>query len=125
MRFKVEIEFVGFDSMAAMIEHLEGLTDDEPVVIREWDRGNLYHGVPGVRCEGCEGTPFPGIRWPTAANGDESRSWVERCDTCERYDSDRDAARALRDNYYEQDEYEFGEAYPAGSSSRTPYFEVG
>lgn len=35
---------------------------------------------------------FVGIRWPTAPDGDFSRSWVERCADCDRYADDMSAA---------------------------------
>lgn len=56
-------------------------------------------GSAGVFCDGCEGHAFPGIRWPTAPNSDTSRKWVERCDACERFDSDESAAEWLVENY--------------------------
>lgn len=48
-----------------------------------------------VRCMGCYDHPVPGVRWPTAAGGDEDHNWVERCDYCETYDSDALAAIAV------------------------------
>lgn len=53
----------------------------------------------GVFCEGCEGHAFPGIRWPTMIGTNDSRSWLERCDTCERFESDEDALNWLAENY--------------------------
>jgi hypothetical protein len=47
---------------------------------------------PDNSCEGCASEPFPGIRWPIAIGGDESHPWLQRCDTCERYESDFKAA---------------------------------
>lgn len=44
------------------------------------------------RCE-CEGDIIPGVHHPAAANGVIAS--VERCDTCERYPGDLDAALAL------------------------------
>lgn len=81
----------------------------------------------GVWCDGCAGHEAgpPGVRWPTAANGDDSRSWVERCDTCNRYTTDEEAAQAVREQYSEGDLTAFGSARPAGSSSLTPFVEVG
>jgi hypothetical protein len=43
-------------------------------------------------CEGCLHCQYAGIRWPASPDCDSSRSWVERCDTCERFDTDLDAA---------------------------------
>jgi hypothetical protein len=50
-------------------------------------------------CEACvgDGHEFEGIRWPTASDGDASEDYVERCDTCEKYDTDNEAAAALVD----------------------------
>jgi hypothetical protein len=38
---------------------------------------------------------FVGIRWPAAPDGDFSRSWVECCADCQRYNDDDAAAEAL------------------------------
>lgn len=43
-------------------------------------------------CEGCLHCVHPGVRWPASPDDDNYRSWVERCDYCERYDNDLDAA---------------------------------
>jgi hypothetical protein len=43
-------------------------------------------------CEGCVHCQYPGIRWPASPDGDSSRSYVERCDTCERFPGDLHAA---------------------------------
>jgi hypothetical protein len=43
----------------------------------------------------CDDDRFPGVAWPMASNGDDSRSWVERCDNCERYPNDEEAAAAV------------------------------
>lgn len=132
-RFKIETEVVYLtDSYAeafalamgdgqVIFDHL----DECEVVIGDGEAGR-YLGVPnGVYCEGCRGCVFPGIRWPTEANCDTDRSWVERCDQCGRYDSDDDAAEAIV-AYYEDAgaEIKSGHATPAGSSSSTPYVEV-
>lgn len=39
----------------------------------------------------------PGILWPMRPNGDDSLPWVQRCDECDTYDTDQDAAKALAD----------------------------
>ena len=44
-------------------------------------------------CEGCSGCQYPGIRWPASPDGISDLSYVERCDTCERYENDEDAAK--------------------------------
>lgn len=46
-------------------------------------------------CQGCAHTGFPGIRYPATPDGDNSRPYVERCDYCERYERDLDAALHL------------------------------
>lgn len=40
---------------------------------------------------------FRGVLYPCGSDGDESAPFVERCDTCERFDSDDDAARFVAD----------------------------
>lgn len=42
-------------------------------------------------CDGCSPS-LPGIFYPVAPDGDESRAWVERCDNCGRFECDDDAA---------------------------------
>lgn len=69
-------------------------------------------------CQGCEDTGYPGIRWPSDVNGDTSRSWIERCDYCERYESDRDAARALIAHGVG---INIGFSIPMGCLTPTPY----
>lgn len=47
----------------------------------------------------CEcGTPIPGLFWPCASDGDDSRDWVERCDICARFPDDETAAVALAEH---------------------------
>jgi hypothetical protein len=46
-------------------------------------------------CEGCHHCTYAGIRWPASPDGYNDLSYVDRCDTCELYDSDEDAAKAL------------------------------
>lgn len=71
-------------------------------------------------CEGCADHPrsIPGVRFPTATNSDDSREWIERCDLCEEYESDEDAADALvkagRINGWRWD-------VPHGCSGQQPY----
>jgi hypothetical protein len=66
----------------------------------DWDSNLTLEGphsgpLPEPPCpydgDGCEG----GILWPMATNGDSTHDWIERCDECQRFDSDRDAAIAL------------------------------
>lgn len=60
----------------------------------------LQGGPSGVFCEGCEGHPIAGVRWPTMKNSDDSHEWVERCDTCSRYVDDEAALERVKE-YYE------------------------
>jgi len=41
-------------------------------------------------CDGC--VDGAGYIWPIASNGNQDHDWVERCDSCERFESDLDAA---------------------------------
>jgi hypothetical protein len=45
-------------------------------------------------CE-CISEVVPGAIWPMATNGDDSLMFVERCDACERFSSDDEAAEAV------------------------------
>jgi hypothetical protein len=85
--------------------------------------GICYVGAPDEdageeqdeRCESCEcnaGSKVPGALWPIASDGDDSHMFVERCDECERYELDEDAALAVR-QYCEREgiEYSAGAAY--------------
>lgn len=45
--------------------------------------------------DGCAHCRFPGIRWPASPDGYNDCSYVERCDSCERYESDEAAAKFL------------------------------
>ena len=74
-----------------------------------------------VPCQGCcESHPqsIPGVRYPTASNGDESKAWIERCDDCEEYESDADAADALVKSGRI---HGWRRAVPAGAITPTPY----
>lgn len=46
-------------------------------------------------CPGCVHYRFAGVVWPARLGDDASRSWVERCVKCSRYESDHLAAIAL------------------------------
>jgi hypothetical protein len=59
-----------------------------------------------------------GVRFPTRANDDDTRLWIERCDTCEVFGSDEEAANALADAGLIRD-YRLDK--PAGSEGLTPY----
>lgn len=88
------------------------------IVVREADADGS--SSLGVYCEGCENEIFPGIRWPTRANDDGSHQWVERCDSCERFDSDEEAAEWLVETYG-PDTASIGHAVPSGCSGPHPY----
>lgn len=67
----------------------------------------------------CEcGSEMAGIHYPTATDGDGSRAWIERCDLCQVYESDQEAAEALvRDEIIPA----FALARAGGCQSFTPY----
>ena len=46
-------------------------------------------------CEGCQHSTYAGIRWPASPDGYNDLSYVDRCDYCEIYDNDEEAAKAL------------------------------
>lgn len=79
-------------------------------------------GVGKNICQGCEDTGYPGIRYPSDVNGDSSRPWIERCDYCERYESDVEAARAL---VAKGVGINIAFAIPAGCIGTTPYLVGG
>lgn len=132
-RFIVEVEIIevgdhttGLRNAIMLGEHIwREVVDEAQIVVR--DGGDTrFHGIPnGVYCEGCEGHIVPGVRWPTATNDDHSRSWVERCDTCGRFDTDEDARDRVLEWYGDApSEIRTGIAIPAGSSSPTPWLHV-
>lgn len=49
------------------------------------------HAGSSNDCEGCLGG-IPGTIAPIATNGDDSHPFVERCDTCQRFETDWEAA---------------------------------
>lgn len=54
--------------------------------------------IPGaVRCD-CG--PVVGVLWPMASNNDDSAPFVERCDDCQAYGDDIQAAEALAEAGY-------------------------
>lgn len=101
----------------------EGNEGSMHIVVTETDE-TLLGDSDGVFCEGCDGHPFPGVRWPTAANDDDSREWVERCDRCERFETDEAARDHLIEVYGGATPYTTGEAIPAGSSTECFFFET-
>jgi hypothetical protein len=53
-----------------------------------------------VRCTACPSGELAGIRWPADPDGfdpPEGWSWVERCDSCNRYPDDESAAKHLNE----------------------------
>jgi len=53
-----------------------------------------------VRCTDCPSGDLAGIHWPADPDGfdpPEGWSWVERCDSCQRYPDDESAAKQLND----------------------------
>lgn len=79
-------------------------------------------------CEGCAnfGLATEGIRWPTATNGDKSRAWVERCDSCCYCESDEEAALLLLQDLFAADAeiLDAGMAVPVGQQVMQPYVEL-
>ena len=127
--FKIEIEYVvtqgsyedAWKSALEYANHLDNEAGDKHIFVHPTE--DEFGSTPGVWCEGCEGEVFPGIRWPTATNEDESHEWVERCDECQRFDSDEDAADWLVSTYGDKHATK-GEAVPVGCSSPHPYVEI-
>ena len=81
----------------------------------------LRAAFPPDNCEACRGAedaPLPGVFYPTMSNGDTSVAWIERCDTCQRYASDEDAAKALVAAGKIED---YAMERPEGSESYTPF----
>ncbi|HEU5105191.1 MAG TPA: hypothetical protein VFU11_05075 [Solirubrobacterales bacterium] len=61
-----------------------------------FDREEAFFLVP---CEGCSDLAdflrsIPGVRFPASLK-DQGREWIERCEECELFESDEDAADAL------------------------------
>lgn len=46
-------------------------------------------------CEGCADCQVRGVHWPAVSNRDNSRSWIDRCEQCQRFSSDLAAAEHL------------------------------
>jgi hypothetical protein len=76
-------------------------------------------------CEGCRHAAFQGIRWPAQTDGDGRWQWVERCDTCQLYDTDLDAANAVQQLLAGAGlEFVAGWGVPEGSDTQHPWVEV-
>lgn len=63
-----------------------------------------------------------GYIWPMASDGDDSHDYVERCDGCERFDSDEDAAQYIADRLAAEG-FTFVLAYKLVSGAAQPYIE--
>lgn len=129
--FRISVEIIepgsyveAFNAAMATADRLYEIVGSANIVVTETNE-SLLSGPDGVFCEGCEGHVFPGIRWPTIVGDDGSREWVERCDRCERYESDAAAAAALLDFYPADAVDEHGEARPVGSADLHPFVKVG
>lgn len=64
----------------------------------ELDEGYIECPSCGLNFEPCEcngHSALVGVRWPNGSDKDHSLPWVERCDMCQAFDSDLDAAVAL------------------------------
>jgi hypothetical protein len=61
-------------------------------------------------CEGCQHCTYAGIRWPASPDGFSDLSYVDRCDYCEIYDSDEEAAKRLAEHL----DVRWGYAYRGG-----------
>lgn len=127
----ITIYLPGVDDMSELRQVADRIYDGEGgecrILVEPGDQPSGIADGDGVWCEGCSGHAGPpGVRWPTAPNGDGSRQWVERCDTCERYDSDETAASAVLGIYRGTGAAaHLGHARPAGLDAETPYVEVG
>lgn len=71
-------------------------------------------------CTGCEDCQIPGVRWPSAANCDESHDWIERCDYCEVYVSDHAAAAAVEEATGRRVVW----GRPVGAAELQPYLDI-
>jgi hypothetical protein len=95
--------------------HVESM--GEPDFAIEGEHG-LYERAWPPLCEVCEPSAIvPGVLYPQGP--DNTRRWVERCDTCARFDSDDDAAVALA----QQIGGKLAWVVPAGLSSPHPYID--
>jgi hypothetical protein len=78
----------------------------------------ILDNADACECEDGRDAPLPGVLHPIASNSDHSRRWIERCDLCERFESDEDAAKALVEAGLIP---AYCMAAPAGVVSPTPY----
>lgn len=68
-----------------------------------------------AECE-CDG----GILWPQGSNSDFSHNWIERCDNCQKYEGDDEAADALAKRLGVSVLY----AKPTGSDYKQPFIDI-
>jgi hypothetical protein len=68
-------------------------------------------------CEGCHHCLFAGIRWPASPDGMTDLSYVDRCDYCELYDTDEEAAKALAEHFEVRWGYAERAVYPKTEGS--------
>jgi hypothetical protein len=133
--FTIEVEVVTrgesfrecFDQAMEIAEEFNETYGDQASIVVKESGSHLFIGVPnGVYCEGCEDGIFPGIRWPSATNGDTNHEWIERCDSCERYPDDFAAAEVVLQEYRENgSDYEYDdETIPTGCTSPQPYLDL-
>lgn len=132
--FIIEIEVIepgdyttGLKSALRVADDIIHESGGEAAVVVRSTGHHLYRSTPASTafCEGCEGHVIPGVRWPTAANSDETHQWVERCDTCDRYATDDEAAQRLVVEYAGSGAaYTTGRQLPVGSSALTPFFDL-
>jgi hypothetical protein len=99
---------------------------DEAEIVVSATEADRFQGVPnGVYCEGCQGHVFPGVRWPTEANGDTKHDWVERCDICQRFPTDAAAAAHVAEFYKDaRAPLASDTGKPFGSDHRTPFVDL-
>lgn len=124
----IEITLVG-ETHAAIMKLADRLLDsnDEEamVVVRDTDATGWYPGMAAQSyCESCHQADslIPGLFWPATPAEDDTREWVTRCDTCQRYPDDQAAARRVVE-FYEGSgaPIDIGTALPAGSTTPVPY----
>lgn len=111
------------EALDAAVEALEYVLDNDTdylagPVVAQWSEA--YRVLNENTCEGCADCEFPGVRWPTETNMDNTHQWVERCDLCQRHESDEAAAEVVRKVYPDADT---GEAVAAGTINPTPYVD--
>lgn len=84
------------EAIADLLSDLMHLADTiSPSAWRDtYLRGEHHYTAERHDCDYCDDL-LPGAYYPVASDGDDSRAWVERCDNCGLFDSDKAAAIAL------------------------------